>query len=311
MMNIKQITLTHCPLCASNAIHLRMTSSDFDTNTGDYGIYQCENCQIHFTNPQVNEADIGQLYAERTSGDFLPNNAAFTEKLRQWRASFIVNNFFKQLNRKDVSILDIGCGDGLYSVALAQHSACQKLLAVDFHEIPPQRLFKTHLATIRYESMNRLAEEKERYDVIFCRHVVEHTVNPIDFLCHIKPLLNESGTVFIEVPNFNCIWRKLLGQYYCNLFLPRHFFHFEQKTLLQVVENAGFSVESSFSAHLPSLGWSIRNRFKLQPLRKIGLLELALFPIEVIINLLCGQPTCLGMIIKKSTAVANELNGQA
>lgn len=304
-MNIKKITLECCPLCHAKDIQFVLISSDFDTNTGDYGIYQCENCKIHFTNPQIDIADIGLLYSERTSGDFLPHNAVITERLRQWRASLIVNSFFKQLNAKNVSILDIGCGDGLYSVALAQHSACQKLLAVDFHEIPPQRIIKTNLSTIRYQSINRLSEEEKQYDVVFCRHVLEHTVNPIDFLCYIKPLLKESGTIFIEVPNFNCIWRKLLGKYYFNLFLPRHFFHFEQKTLMQVVEKSGFNIERLFSTHLPSLGWSIRNRFKLQPLRKIGLLELALFPIEIILNSLFRQPTCIGVIIKNKP-ISNE-----
>lgn len=236
---------------------------------------------------------------ERISGEFLPESSSLTEKLRKWRATSSVKTFFNQLGEKDISILDIGCGDGLYSVTLAQHPACRKLLAVDFHETPPPHISNSRLSNLAYQGFDKLSPDKLTYDVIFCRHLLEHTANPIHFLRDIKPLLKETGKIFIEVPNFECIWKIILGGSYVNLYLPRHLFHFDRQTLKKVVESAGFEVEMTFTSHLPSLGWSIRNRLGLMPLRKIGFMELSLFPIEVAVNILFRQATCIGVIVKK------------
>lgn len=300
-MKLKKITLSHCPLCDSSKIDFVLNSSDFDTGSGDYAIYQCNSCQIHFTNPQVDSSDIGQLYSERVSGEFLPENSKLVEKLRRWKANISVNIFLNQLGKKEAVILDIGCGDGLYSVSLAQHSSCQELLAIDFHKTPPRFISDSSIPTLKYRSFDTLFENNLTYDIIFCRHLLEHLENPVHFLQTLQSLLTETGKIFIEVPNFNCFWRKTLGAFYCNLSLPRHFFHFDQETLIHTVVAAGFDVESTFSSHLPSLGWSIRNKFNLLPLRKIGLLELGLFPLEILVNLLFRQATCLGVIIKKSS----------
>lgn len=298
-MNIRKITLEQCPLCDSKNIKFVLTSSDFDTNTGDYSVYQCETCKIHFTNPQIDSRDLSQLYLERVSGEFLPESSSLIEKLRRWRAASTAKSFFKQLGIKDVSILDIGCGDGLYSVALAQHPACKDISALDFHETPPKHIANLGISNISYQHIDHLTQDNKTYDVIFCRHLLEHTQNPIHFLRMIKPLLKEGGKIFIEVPNFECVWQNILRGYYVNLYLPRHFYHFERKTLKNVIESAGFKVDVIFFGHLPSLGWSIRNMTGLRPLRKIGVLEIALFPIEVGINILFRQATCLGVIVKK------------
>ena len=47
------------------------------------------------------------------------------------------------------------------------------------------------------------------FDLILCNHVLEHVINPIDVLNHVKNFLTKEGIIFITVPNANSIHRLI------------------------------------------------------------------------------------------------------
>jgi len=50
---------------------------------------------------------------------------------------------------------------------------------------------------------------ENKYDLILANHVLEHVINPVDVLNHVKNFLTKEGIIFITVPNANSIHRLI------------------------------------------------------------------------------------------------------
>ena len=95
-----------------------------------------------------------------------------------------------------------------------------------------------------------------------CRNVLEHTINPIEFLARQRRLLKANGFVLIEVPNRRSAWSRLLGRYYFNYYLPRHLYHYDAASL--AAHLFGFTVVGQWFDHSPILGKSFASMFQHQ-----------------------------------------------
>ena len=79
----------------------------------------------------------------------------------------------------------------------------------------------------------------EVFDVIWMSHVLEHLIEPGDFIKKIKNNLKKNGIFFIEVPN--CEYEPMLKN---SIEKNPHLFHFTKKALIKLVENAGYKIVS-------------------------------------------------------------------
>jgi 2-polyprenyl-3-methyl-5-hydroxy-6-metoxy-1,4-benzoquinol methylase len=275
-----------------------LQSRDFETATGNYAICYCQQCKVRFTNPQPLPQEIGKLYQTRTTADF-PNPHPFMEKLRNYKITHSINKFFQQFNLKNVSVLDFGCGDGFFSSRVAYTEQCRHLTAVDFHEAPPFYLSGS-TGKVTYQTVDTFYQDKDHhYDVIFCRHVLEHVHNPVEFLAQLKQKLNTPGYLMIEVPNFDSMWRVIFGQYFSGLYVPRHLFHFDANTLRNTLEKVDFKVDSVKLAHLPLLSASLCYLTGL-PLKNLGMSSIVLFPLQIAVDELFRSSTILIAIATKN-----------
>ena len=78
---------------------------------------------------------------------------------------------------------------------------------------------------------------KEKFDVIWMSHVLEHITEPVEFLKKIKENLRDDGIFFIEVPN--CEYKPMLKS---SIEKNPHLFHFTKKSLIKLVEKIGYKV---------------------------------------------------------------------
>lgn len=108
---------------------------------------------------------------------------------------------------KNKVCLDIGCGGGILSYALAKNKA--KVLGID----PSKKLIdialkKSHLYKKNIHFLNITLEEyvkevNNKFDVIFCMELIEHVKNPSDFIKTLKPLMKKNSLVFFSTINRN------------------------------------------------------------------------------------------------------------
>ncbi len=166
---------------------------------------------------------------------------------------------------KDAPILDAGCATG-YQLGLLHGMGYTRLTGVDVSAqlietarslLPPQVALK--LADIR-EFLGQTPDGA--YDVILFHHVIEHIPreHTIGLLREFRRCLAKGGYLSLKTPNVAC----LLGGYH-GFGDFTHVVQFNEFSLLQVLERAGFDAEQvEFVLHTPKLFWSFRH-----PLRAV------------------------------------------
>ena len=277
--NIRFRHLDACPCCgAREAVTLLADGADFESGLGVFAVRQCSGCGIGFTTPQPLADDIHKLYDDRGSHDF-DESSAFVSWLRR-------RNNFRQLRRlpremraQPITALDYGCGGGFFTCSMRAYLQ-GRIIASDFHATAPPLLARA--GAIEYVPDAQLERLRGQLDVIICRNVLEHTVDPIHFLQRLRDLLRAGGVVLIEVPNRSSIWMKLMGRYAFNYYLPRHLYHYDAASLTRHLE--GFRVSGLWRDHSPILGKSVGNLFGMK-ISGFGWLGLLLLPLQLLLDL--------------------------
>lgn len=291
-LSIRTKSLCICPVCNSPLIETELQGFDFETKTGEYKVDRCKQCNTVFTNPQPLEEDIPKLYQSRTTPDF-SNTNGISAKLRELSISRQLNRLMKQVDVGTLKALDYGCGDGFFTYQMSKSNFFSHVVASDFHiNAPP--LLKS--SKIKYLKHDDLIKENMKFDIIFCRHVLEHVLNPIIFIEQISTMLKPRGNLVLEVPNYQSKWVKILGKYYFGLYLPRHLYHYN-KTAFRTILN-DFDIKSIESSHTPLLGKSLSYLTGIK-ISNLGFVGLVLFPLQILIDSIFGTSSTLSVIAKK------------
>jgi 2-polyprenyl-3-methyl-5-hydroxy-6-metoxy-1,4-benzoquinol methylase len=231
-----------CPLCA------RMTTVRFAIRTEkdrQWNVARCRSCKLVFSDPQPSESDIRSFYAGDYHSDLRQLGAsekAFGQKFDsycEWLLGYV----------KPGRSLDIGCGTGLFVKKLRDRG-----FQAEGHEANAlsAEWGRSHYGmTIRVGILDPHTLQPGRYDLITLCDVLEHTGNPLEYLCVLRKLLHPSSYVMVTFPH---IWSieslyyralsKLLRRNWvwqtCNI--PYHTWEFTPHTARRVFEQAGFRI---------------------------------------------------------------------
>jgi len=254
----------NCILCNKDSntfVHL-IRSYDFESGIGEFDILYCPHCKIGYTNPYPTEDTSWQLYEQKTSSDFDIIQKSYIDGIkdflarRQWRklASYLDH----EVNR----VLDYGCGNGRFASTALEVFHNARAYGVDYQDKPPAIFNESYNNKLHYYTIDEFNRAKEKYDIIFLRHVLEHTYHPVELLQLLADRLQENGVLYIEVPNLKAGCARVLGRKWLGYYLPRHIFHYTPESLFSVVSKAGLygRVERN---EMPLMGNIIANLLNL------------------------------------------------
>jgi len=74
-------------------------------------------------------------------------------------------------------------------------------------------------------------------------HVFEHLPNPASTLDEMRRILDTGGLVILKVPNIASLSARHFGPSWLGLDLPRHFYHFDPRTIARLLERHGFRIK--------------------------------------------------------------------
>lgn len=131
-------------------------------------------------------------------------NYSELHRINHVRVKYILDKIKEKFSDNKIKLLDIGCGGGIATMALARKSI--EVLGVDLSKnaiisatnFAKQKNIK---AQFEYRSIESLVKAGRKYDVILCLEMLEHTDNPQDIIDNISKLLNKDGLVFLSTIN--------------------------------------------------------------------------------------------------------------
>jgi len=178
-------------------------------------------------NNSINKDEIKKF--EEMADEWWDPNGKFKplHKFNPIRLEYIISQIdssFKK-EKKQITLLDIGCGGGLISEPLSQQGI--KVTAIDPIEknikiAKTQQLKSKSKVNYKKSTLEEL-DNKNKFDVITCLEVIEHVDNPEKFLDKLASHLNKDGILFIATINRtikSLICAKFAAEYILN-WLPR------------------------------------------------------------------------------------------
>jgi len=241
LLSEKYSKIINCPLCGSSS---KSQEQLFIKN--GYTFVRCNHCEMIFTNPQVNQDLLGELYGESKANDIWVELQK-SEKEKKWKKDYYTNSLdliCKFITKEKIRLLDIGCSTGYFLDIVSKNKPLWHLKGIELSENAyHEALSKGY--TIEKKFINELGEE-ERFDIFSMFGVLEHIPTPNTILEDIKAHCNknESSLVIAVVPNAYSLYHMFLQKNSLSFDGRNHLLYFSEKTLRRLFEQNDFKVLS-------------------------------------------------------------------
>ena len=195
----------NCPLCGARAaqeIHYPGGEDRPQQPLRFTRIALCEACGFGFALPKPTQAELDRFYASGSYwtevGANLPQVMHEKSQCEQRVAACLP---FLEKTRP-LRVLDVGAGHG-WTVDWVARMLPGKVARFDF--IEPDDSAAKAIADKRpgfpLARVHNMSDAKDRYDLIFLNHVLEHVADPLAVIARITDLLTANGIAHIEMPH--------------------------------------------------------------------------------------------------------------
>ena len=226
-----------CLLCNYNKFEI-ISSKIRDSK--NHKIIKCKKCnhiQI-FPVPTINE---DKKFYDKNLQD---KNINYFGGMKEYRKKSLDDtvrrvNMIKKHIKKSDRILEIGSGHGFFVESLE----CEgyNITGIEISKEKRRLAKKITKGDILDIDINQEIPKLKKFNVIVLFHVLEHIINPIEFLKKIKTMMLKNGKIIIEVPNSDDL-QLINNQKYLEFYWQRaHIHYFNPKKLKVVLNKAGFT----------------------------------------------------------------------
>lgn len=216
---------SHCPLCKSNNV-----CETGKVLRNDYVLSKCLNCDFNFASPRPTFEELTNFYNSISSVRFYKHSdkeAVSDSKL--------LHNKIQKFHPGAKKVLEIGASTGYYlhGLKLRGYEVVGSELSTDACKLA-QEWYGNEMYDAEFPPIEKF---KEYFDIVIIHHVIEHIVNPLEFLEQASLYMANGGCLFIETPNINSFGIKITGKDYPVFCPPGHLNFFSLKTLTSALPN--------------------------------------------------------------------------
>jgi 2-polyprenyl-3-methyl-5-hydroxy-6-metoxy-1,4-benzoquinol methylase len=220
------------------------------TTKKDYEIYQCAHCGFAQVRPSVSIDLIKKIYA--VSGHDTPNIKRETKTLddvyEQERiypnavldAQRLSKNAVRFWQGKALILLDIGAGYGFFTKAFIEKGF--KIAAIELADQEARLFYEMNKFKPQRVVFEEFQGAPETFSHILMSQILEHVIDPIDWVERSHTLLKPNGILMIALPNFNSFFRKVMQAKEPFITPPYHLNYFTKQSLSALLESKGFEV---------------------------------------------------------------------
>lgn len=239
-----------CPICDSSNYSFLLNVDRYDMRVETV---ICNQCSLIYINPRPTEIEMADFYKlhyrkfyesiEVPTEEYIKNGPFLN------RAKFVLNSLEHFL--KDAkSFIDIGCAEG--SLIKMVEDNFEK---ISTYGIEPSIGFgnyakknaKGNVFIGTYQGF--IKEKKEqKFDVLATTHVLEHILNPKEYLKALQSLMHDNSILYIEVPNIMDDSVRGVGNVHIG-----HIISYDPITIRILLENSGFEIVKLLTDDLPAL----------------------------------------------------------
>tara|TARA_Y100000591_G_C21852986_1_gene712903 strand:- start:2283 stop:3266 length:984 start_codon:yes stop_codon:yes gene_type:complete len=220
-----------------------------------YLLINCLNCEAIYPNINFKKFSPEYFHSNNVKRKINKNEMlkTFNYRLNNFaseRIEYIKSNI--SLNKKD-TILDYGCGFGSFLYALKKNKIQSKGIDFDNDSI---NFCKSKNLNV---SSNSLTNEKDRsIKIITMFDVIEHLVDPVDFLKIANKKLKKNGFMLLFTPNIHSLSGKLMGPKHNMFAVFNHLCFYNENSLKYLAKKTGFKIQ-----RIDYFGLDIKDYFQM------------------------------------------------
>jgi 2-polyprenyl-3-methyl-5-hydroxy-6-metoxy-1,4-benzoquinol methylase len=245
-------SVSTCPVCSSRSFQTFGEAKDYTVSHETFQLQKCVNCDFLFTSPRPEDSTLGNYYI---SNEYVSHTAKATtlfdklyevsrELALRWKLT-LVKKFIP--TETYPTVLDYGCGTGFFLKKFKENGF--NIAGVEPSSIA-KKAAEENTGIKIYTSIDDIAG---KFDVITLWHVLEHVSNLNELITELKNRLNEKGALFIAVPNYKSNDANHYGMRWAGYDVPRHLWHFEQKTMTALLAKHNLNVVEKIPMKLDAI----------------------------------------------------------
>lgn len=275
-----------CGLCGSAERELRFRD-------GPFSVVTCAACHLTYVTPRLNDAAlIENVYDESYWSSDAAKEHGYTDYrsdrplyLKTYRRRLrVVRRHFDRPGR----VLDVGCAAG-YFLRVMKDEGWHVTGLEPSDAIRSMAAELIGAENVRAGLLGQEALEPGSFDLVTMWDVIEHIPDTVAAVREVGKLLAPGGKLLIETQNIDSRAAKVLGKRWQHFKHAEHIYHFNAKTLGNVLDRAGFrTLENSpkLGGKYVSMGFISERAGRLHPLLSALLSPLRLLKdVSVYVNL--------------------------
>jgi len=207
-------------------------------------VRQCRDCGLVFVSPRPTTDELERYYQRLYRDDYREPPVEERHRLDREEAKARVHRLGPLLGPRP-RVLEVGSGSGAFLDAIRPHT--DQVVGVEPDE--SSRAYISNRLGLRVRTdVSEVMYEGDTFDLIVLFHVVEHLLQPVEFLHGLRALLRTQGTLIIEVPNVEDVLVSVYAvpAYLRFYYQKAHLYYFSKATLARTLTKAGFHADIQF-----------------------------------------------------------------